>query len=386
MQFTKDSRLSALSGAEFFSRYHHYLIAFVISTFLAGFMSEIALGWVLAAASAVTALSLTVMPKIFDRSGTRRVLVVFGLLEISIVIGLSLAGNGLIAGILFALQGMCAYNMFLGLDILLEAHTIDETKTGRARGIFLVLANVSVLLASLSLAFILTDHNYQDVFLIAAAALVPFTLLAASLPSISRVTGAHTSFRHTLREIWRRTSLLPTMAAHLLLLVYFAWSTYYVPLYLYDHIGFSWQIIGIIFAASLVPYVVLEYPVGVFADTRYGEKEFALAGFIIMAGGFAFFSLLQGTALIPWIAVVLITDIGAAMVEISTEAHFFKQVSPTDPDLIGAFRMLRPLSAIAAPLIASVTLLFVPFHSIFIVFGLILLFGVPFVMAMTDTR
>lgn len=386
MAFFKAEPLAELSAANFFARYHHYLVGLIISTFLAMFMSDIAVGWVLAGASTATALSLIFMPGVFNRRGTKRVLVTFGLVEMVIVMSLSLATSGAVAAILFALEGMCAYNMFLGLDILLEAQTTEEGKTGHARGLFLVLANLSVLAASLSLSFILHDHNYRDVFLIAAASLAPFTLLAMSLPSVSRVPGTHSSFHHTLREIFRRVSLFPTMAAHFLLLMFFAWEIYYLPLYLYEHIGFSWQVVALIFAASLIPYILMEYPIGMLADSRFGEKEFAFVGFLIMAGGIMLFSQAVDMAIVPWIALVLIANIGGAMVEVSTETHFFKRVGVTDTDLISTFRMLRPLSAIAAPLVASLSLLFVPFQFLFVVFGCVLLLGLPLVLSMTDTR
>ena len=386
MQFVKDGHLATLSTANFFGRYHHYLIGLIVSTFLAGFMSEISLGFVIAGISLCTALSLLVMPRIFDHSGTRRVLVVLGLLELGIAIALTMAHSATTAVVLLTLQGICAYNLFLGLDLLLEAHTTDERKTGQSRGLFLVLANFSVLAASFSLSYILTDHNYSDVFLIAAAAIVPFTLLAAAFPSISRVPGTHTSFHHTLREIGRRTSLLPTMCAHFLLLIFFAWSIYYLPLYLYQHIGFSWHIIGILMGISILPSIIVDYPLGILSDRYYGEKEIAFFGFLIMAFGISAFAYISTASFVSWIAAILVANVGAAMVEVSTETHFFKRVAVTDADLVSAFRMLRPIATIAAPLIASAGLFFIPFQDIFILFGLVLLIGIPFVVRMTDTR
>ncbi|MBV9349493.1 MAG: MFS transporter [Patescibacteria group bacterium] len=385
MKFSKDA-LARLSTGNFFARYHHYLIGLVISTFLAGFLSDIALGYVIAAASFTTALSLIVMPRIFYRSGTRRILVLFGIIEMVISIGLALARSAPVAGILFAIQSMCAYNIFLGLDLLLEARTVDEQKTGHARGIFLALANLSVLAASFSLSFILTDHNFSDVFLIAAAAIVPFTMFAASFPAVSRVPGSHVTFHHTFREIRQRTSLMPTMLAHFLLLLFFAWEIYYLPLYLYEHVGFSWKDTGFLFGISILPYIFLEFPIGVLADNYFGEKEIALFGFLIMALGIACFAFIGTPDYVAWIAVVLVANLGGAMVEVSTETHFFKRVAVTDADLVSSFRMLRPIAAIVAPLIASAALYFLPFSEIFVLFGLLLLFGVPFTISMRDLR
>ncbi|MDE2078830.1 MAG: MFS transporter [Patescibacteria group bacterium] len=387
MQLVRDEELAVLSTANFFSRYHYYLIAFVTSTFLAGFLSTITLGWVIAGISTAITLSLAVMPKIFDRAGTRRILVLLGLLEISIVIALTLVASAAPAAVLLALQGMCSYNIFLGLDLLLQAHTTDEHKTGHFRGLFLALTNTSVLAATFTISVVLHDHNFAEVFLMAAAAAVPFTLLAASLPSISHVAGMHTSFKmHTFREIWNRPSLLTTMCAHFLLLVFFAWMMFYLPLYFYTAIGLSATWTFLLMTLSLLPYMLIEYPIGVIADNYIGEKEMALGGYVIMILGTAFIAYVNGTALLPWIAVVLFGNVGGAMVEVTTETHFFKHVAVTDSNIISVFRMLRPLAAILAPALASLALFFVSFQNLFLVFGVILCCGIPFVLAMHDTK
>src|SRR6185369_4698105 len=196
---------------------------------------------------------------------------------------------------------------------------------------------------------------------------------AATLPSVSKVSGAHTGFHNAFQEIAKRTSLLPTVLAHSLLLMFFAWEIIYVPLYLYQHVGMSWHLVGFVFAASLVPYVLFEYPLGALADKYFGEKEMAFFGFIIMALGMASFGFIQSTSVFPWIIAVLVADVGGAMVEVSTETHFFKRVSVMDANLVSAFRMLRPFASITAPAIASLLLLVLPFQNIFIAFGLILL-------------
>ncbi len=387
MPLYKKSRLWALSAGNFCARYHHYLIAFVISTFLAGFMSEVKLGFVIAGASAVIAASLILMPNVFTAYGTKRALMLLGLVEMIIVIGLSLAKSALPATILFTLQGICAYNMFLGLDLLLEAHTIDEQNTGRLRGLFLVCANASVLAASLSLGFILTDHNYGDVFLIAAASLAPFILIAAALPAISRVNAPiHISFRTTVRSIVTRADILPTISAHFLLLMSFMWFIIYIPLHLYNHIGFSWQTIGFLIALSLVPSILFEFPIGIMADLFWGEKEMAVIGFVILILSTAAVSFTATTNIIPWAIAVFFMGLGGAMVEVTTESHFFKRVSAQDAELIGIFRMLRPIAAIVGPAIASIALFFVPFSMIFVVFGVVLILGIPLSLSIVDTR
>ncbi len=383
--YRKDSLLTLTLG-NFLSRFHHFLIGFIVAAFLSQFMSYVTLGFVIAAASAATAISLLLMPEAFTRFGTKRVLILLALIEIVVLVGLARADNGALAGIFLALQGMCAYNMFLGLDLLLQSHTIDAKQTGHLRGIFLASANFAVLIASLSLGLILTDHNYRDVFYAAALSLIPFALLSIALPNISHAPGVPLlPERGTVKEILARADVLPTMAAHFLLLLSFTWFNFYIPLLLYVHNAFSWQTTALIITISLLPSILIEYPLGVVADMFFGEKEISMLGFLLMAGGTIGYAF-AGSSVSWWIIVVLIAGIGESSVEIATESHFFKRVSVEDAGIIGAFRMLRPLAAIVGPLIASIALLLVPFNMIFVVFGTILCLGIPLIHVIVDTK
>ncbi|HEY4473762.1 MAG TPA: MFS transporter [Candidatus Paceibacterota bacterium] len=380
-------RFSALVAATLFGRLHYYLIALVISNYLAQFMGDIALGWVIAGASVVVAASLSFFPAIFTRFGTSRVLVALTVGEAAAVVGLFASESAAVAAFFFAVQGIFAYNIFLGIDLLLESQSADE-ETGRLRGMFLVVSNTAVLAASLALSGILYDGNFGSVFLVALALLVPFlALVAFFLPPISNpIATLRESFSQSLGGIVHRPSLLPVLAGHFLVLLFFTWEIYYIPLYLREHIGFSWQIISALFAISVLPYIFFEYTLGKIADTYLGEKEMTIAGFVIVSVGVAAFSFAEFVPVMLWAALIFIANIGGAAVEVMTETHFFKRVSAMDANLIGIYQMLRPISAVVGPIVASLALLLVPFPFIFAVFGAILALGIPITFLMKDTR
>src|SRR3990167_2936256 len=219
-------RFSALVAATLFGRLHYYLIALVISNYLAQFMGDIALGWVIAGASVVVAAILSFFPAIFTRFGTSRVLVALTVGEAAAVVGLFASESAAVAAFFFAVQGIFAYNIFLGIDLLLESQSADE-ETGRLRGMFLVVSNTAVLAASLALSGILYDGNFGSVFLVALA------LVAFFLPPISNpIATLRESFSQSLGGIVHRPSLLPVLAGHFLVLLFFTWEIYYIPLYL----------------------------------------------------------------------------------------------------------------------------------------------------------
>ena len=160
----------------------------------------------------------------------------------------------------------------------------------------------------------------------------------------------------------------------------------YVPLYLEKYIGFSWSEIGLMFTIMLLPFVFFELPIGEMADEKYGEKEFLTVGFIVMGLTTLFLSFITAKVFWMWATLLFITRIGASFVEISSESYFFKQVHPDKSDVISFFRMNRPISFIIAPILATITLQFVPFQYIFILVGALMIIGTKYSLALTDTK
>ena len=87
-----------------------------------------------------------------------------------------------------------------------------------------------------------------------------------------------------------------------------------------------------------------------------------------------------------WATLLFITRIGASFVEVSTESYFFKQVNPDKSDVVSFFRISRPLSFIIAPILAVLTLQFIPFQYIFILIGSLMIIGTKYSLALNDTR
>ena len=378
----------ALRAANFLAQYHHILIIFVLSSFLSRFFGAENIGWIIAGSSLVVAFGMFEAPLIFTRMGTTRALFIFTILEIFSLLGLATTDSGFGAVCFFILQALFAFSIFIGLDLLLEAETRSETKTGNARGAFLAISNTAAFVATLSLAWISVGEEYSRVFLTAAAALIPFSLLVLfALPKISYAFGTG---RTPLSKLWtdlkKDRAILIIMGANFLLQLFFVWMVIYVPLFLHSSVGFSWSTIGFMLTFAMLPYVLFEYPLGWVADKILGEKELLITGFIILGVTTIAVSFLDGAGIFVWGILLFMTRVGAAMVEVMTETHFFRTVNHNDPSIIGLFRMLRPLSGVVGPVVASLSLLFIPLSSLFIVLGCILFLGIPLGLAIKDFR
>jgi len=377
---------SILHVGNFLAQYHFYVFAYVTSSFLAYYVGVQYVGYVFMASSAVSALVLYAAPPIFRAFGTRNVLVVLTLLEITILLGLAITTNWIAAAVLVALQGTVAFSIFIGIDLLIEASIRTERVTGRVRTAFLIVSNLAVLLGALSLTFVVEGDQYWRAFVTSALVLLPFLAFAlwlfprVSLPQIESEDGS------VLTQLKNNKSLRAITLAHFLLQVFFAWMAIYSPILLFSYEGFSWAEIGTILAIAMLPYIILEYPLGVIADRWLGEKEILIGGFAIIALSMLAVPFIAGASYWVWVSLLVVSRIGAAAVEAMTEVHFFRHVSERDAATITVFRTLRPLGNIVGPLIASLALVILPLHATFALFGVIMLLGIPVARMMIDSK
>ena len=235
--------------------------------------------------------------------------------------------------------------------------------------------------------FILTDGDYWKVYLAAAIFMVVVLfLLISNLKHYEDPEYARVPFWSTLKEVWRNKNIYKIFMANFLLKFFFAWMVIYTPIYLHEHIGFEWSVIGIMFTIMLLPFALFEMPIGKLADTTWGEKEFLTIGFVIMAFSVGTLAFITDANFILWTALLFITRIGASIVEIMTESYFFKQIDATDANLLGFFRNTYPLAYIIAPLFATGILAVIDYRFLFLVLAGVMLLGLRYSLALKDTR
>jgi MFS family permease len=152
-------------------------------------------------------------------------------------------------------------------------------------------------------------------------------------------------------------------------------------------IGFSFSQVGLMYSISLLPFIVLEIPVGRIADKLTGEKEPLILGFVIMSLSIVIISLLQTNNFVVWTFLLLLTRVGASLIEITTESYFFKHVNKSDSNLMSIFRMISPAAHIFTAITASILLWKVPYNYVFFIFGImILVVGLRHTIPLSESR
>lgn len=136
----------------------------------------------------------------------------------------------------------------------------------------------------------------------------------------------------------------------------------------------------------LLPFILLEFPLGKLSDS-IGEKKMLIIGFLIISISTLIIPLFMIKELFLWTLILFTTRIGAATIEVMSESYFFKSVTEKEADVLGFFRNTTPLSYIIAPLLAIPILLVIPsFGYLFLVLGVIMLFGFLLSLRLKDVK
>jgi len=258
------------------------------------------------------------------------------------------------------------------LDVILESFSKDQL-SGRIRGIHLTVFNLGFLLGPFISTKILEGLNFQGIFaLILIFNAVAFSLALIGLRSVNHEFSQKLKVSEVVKKVFQRKDVMGIYYISFVLEFFFALMVIFTPLYLLD-IGFSWDKIGIIFTIMLVPFVLLQYPAGILADKKLGEKEMIIAALLIMAGSTLSVYFIQSLSVLVWGAALFATRIGAALIEILRDSYFYKKIDGHDVDLINFMRTSTPVAYILSTAMSTIFILVFSLKFAFILVALVVL-------------
>jgi MFS family permease len=384
----KQSRLvNALFFSNIYLSFHYYLIIYINSTYLSNYFSEAQISTLYIIQASLNVILLINLPKILNKVGNYKIAIWMAVLEILATLGLAVSSVSFLIAIYFVIHSVAVATLSVNLDMFLESSEPDEAKTGEIRGMYLTIGNVIIIICALAVSFLLARHGYPLVYALSAVFMIPFWIWIRKYFRHSRSEPLqHIRIRETVLEYAKNKDLSNIWVVQFLLQFFYSFMVIYMPLYLLKVIGFSWTEIGMIFAIMLLPFVLFEIPVGDLADEKYGEKEFLAIGLLIMGLSTIFISFITAKSFWMWAAILFITRIGASFVEITSDSYFFKHVDGSSTGTISSYRLTRPLATIAAPIVATLALQFIPFEYTFILVGGLMVVGTRYALALKDTK
>jgi len=347
------------------------------SSFLAMFADETTLGYIYMAGAAVSVLGFLIAPSVIRRLGNYHLTMWLVIAQIMLFYGLVVSNSPMWLATFFVLQTAVISLISLNLDIFLEVYT-DGHSVGAVRGLYNATLNASWVVAPLIGSMLINGTvNYRNTYIAALAMLFPLLyLIYRNFPRFKDPNYIHLSPWQLAKHVSHNTNWVKLFFANIILQVFYAWMTVYCPIYLNQTMGFSWEQIGIILVVMLLPFPLIQYPLGKISDRHLGEKRIMALGLCLMGISTIALAFITSQDVWVWAVGLFITRVGAAAAEVMMETYFFKTVSPRDSAALGMFRITRPLSYFIAPLVAVVGLMFTTNEYMFAVIGVISLLAI----------
>jgi MFS family permease len=370
--------------------FHTFIVAYINSSFLQQFINETSVGTIYTVGSALSVLIFLFISRVLHRVGNFKLTLGLLLINMAAVAGMAFATELRVAIPLFLIHLISVPLIVFNLDVFLEERIgNNETSTGGKRGLILTLSSligaVSPLISSL-----LIDGSggaFTYAYLLSAITLVPIIIiLIFNFRNFSDPEYNEIDVFSAIRSFWEQSNIRYVFLAHFSLQMFFMAMVVYTPLYLTGHIGLTWAEFGIVMFFAQLAYVIFEYPTGLIADKYIGEKEMMCFGFLVLIISMSWMSFVATSSILIWSLIMFFTRIGASLVEVTTESYFFKKTKSSDAQVISFFRVTRPLAYVLGAMIASFTLLYVPFNLLFIVFAALLIPAMFFTMNIVDTK
>ncbi len=385
---TYTSSLLAVFVSFILLSFHAYVIFYINSTFIEQFIQARYVGLLFSAGSILTLLILFYAPTAIRRFGAYSITLFLLVLELIMVLLLSFVSIPPIVLISFVLYRGVLVSLVYFFDLFLENASRIEEKTGRIRSLYLSLSNTALIISPTIAGFLLGEtENYTRVYLFSSFFIIPTLLITARyLRKDSVEIVAHDGMSHAIQTFKQNKDLRNVLWTRILLQLFYAVMVIYTPVYLYTVLGFTWQIIGLMLTIMLLPFLLFQIPAGYLADTRFGEQELMVIGFIIIGFSTIIFALIQTPIFFFLAATLFVTRVGASLVEIMTESYFFKHVNQNNSNIISVFRGTEPVAYIIGPLLATPILIFGTFEHLFIATGLLMFLGILFSLRIADTK
>lgn len=275
--------------------------------------------------------------------------------------------------------------IWVTLDILLESFSEDK-RSGRIRGFYLTIMNAGLLGAPFLSTVTLERFQYEGVFFVLVVGYTLVFLVALlGFRRDNAVFQEKLRLRQTFEKMLVKRNVLRIYHISFAMEFFYAMMIIYTPLYLRS-LNFSWYEIGLVFTVMLLPFIVLQYPIGILADRRFGEKELLMGSLVIVAASTFSLGFLGLQSLWVWGAALFLTRVGIAGIEVLRDSYFYKQIDSNQMDMIAFFRTARPAANIFGAVVSAALLLFFSLKSIFFLVGIVLVFAFFTAWGLEDTR
>lgn len=379
------SKVKFIDFLSFFLGFASAMLAYVMSIYFSRALGSDNIGVFYLIAYAIILVSLLnfhKLIKVFGRSFALHLAFIFKIIAIVFLIALPVSILGSAFLVLYIIAGAMAW---VTLDVILEAYSKDS-ESGRIRGLHLAIMNAGFIVGPLISSQIIEKYDFVGIFVIVLILHVTvFSMALFGFRGVKYKFKKGVSVKKLIKKVTKRRNVMRIYYISFVLEAFYALMVAYVPIYLLAQ-GFSWEQLGISFTIMLVPFVVVQYPIGILADKKTGEKEFLILAVFVLGISSLIFYFTNSNEIMIWTIILFATRIGAALIEVLRESYFYKRIDASDVDVIDFFKTSKPVAYLVAMLIATVMLFFFSIKAIFLLVAIISLSALYPAFTLVDNK
>lgn len=233
--------------------------------------------------------------------------------------------------------------------------------------------NIGALMGLFLGGFLASQLDYELVF-VAEALIAVFGLayfyqkhIVENHPAIinSKRTEKINLLRN-IREFFHDSERAKIFIVAIAQMLWISFKYIYIPLYV-ANTGYLSSMSGLILAIAMFPVIIFETKTGEFGKI-FGDRKIITIGFLIIG------ILLTVIFVSPWpllnFGLLAVANVGSAFIEPLRETYFLKNTpKEKENDFYGIYMTSEQLAHFLTPLFGVITLAFLPFKFLFLVFG-----------------
>ncbi len=384
MKFRK-STLFTLYVLSFVFAFTSSIPAYINSSFIKSLTSEQAVGVFFALNAIFSLFALLFVPKLLKKFGNYKLTLYLSVMYFLTFLGLAFFQSVFLILLSFLISGAISTAIYFNFDIFIE-HNSSDVITGGIRGTYLTSLNLAWLFSPWIAGIIVEEFSFRMIFFIVALIMIPVLfIITSSLKDFKDPDYKTFNMFETIKSIAPNKNIKNIITSGFMLQFFYSWMVIYGTIYLNQYVGFNFVTSGIIFSIALLPFVIVQVPLGYLADKKLGEKELLTLGYILMGVSTAIIPLIHNKSMVLWVIILFVGRTGAAIVEVMNDTYFFKQVNDKNLNVINFYRFIGSAAYVVAPIVAVILMLFVPIYGIFYILGLLMIFSIRYTLTIKDT-
>lgn len=381
----KEGGLKGLIWVTFLSGFQLSLSVYILSSFIQELTGLDNIGIFFLIAYGVSFYILLNLHHLIKRHGKSKTLILFLVFKTLALLAMGIYADNMVA-VLFSIWFLVSDAVsWVALDIIIEGFSDNKT-TGATRGLHITILNVGFMFGPFIAAWTIENFGFNFVFYASALlSLVVLAIIVLKYRNVNHEIKRDLSVLAVLGRMMQRKNLMRIYYASFMLELFYCVMSVYTPIYLLS-LGFSWVDIGKIITIMIIPFILLEIPLGILADKRTGEKEWLVFGLLFLAIATGSMSFVAEPNIYLWMGILFATRIGASIVQVMRDTYFYKKIGPGDVDLIDFFRTTKSASYIFGMIFFSLFLIVFPLKMLFVMLGVIAFTALAPVMRLRDTK